>query len=275
MPHVPRSALRGLERLAVPAVDAINTRPTLKRVTRPMWRYVGKNFVTSLSSNLYRLYGTETLRSLEAPQGVIVVPNHRSFFDLFFTTAAMIDLAPHLAGQLMFPVRKDYFYDRLPGLLLNLTLTSGSMWPPIFRDDRKSALNAIAMQQLGQAMRKGAVVGIHPEGTRGRGPDPYAIGRIRPGLGQLVIAAHPDAIVLPTWILGMSNSFFETVSRNFYAPGKRGEPVRIWYGTPIRSGDLVRTHGDDAMAITEAVMREVVALGEQDRQERLRDPSPV
>lgn len=275
MPRVPRSALRGLERLAVPTVDAINTQPTFKRITRPMWRYVGKTFVTALSANLYRLHGTETLRAIDAPQGIIIVPNHRSFFDLFFATAAMIDVVPHLAGQLMFPVRKDYFYDRLPGLLLNLTLTSGSMWPPIFRDERKTALNAIAMQQLGHAMREGAVVGIHPEGKRGQGADPYVLGQAKPGLGQLVVAAHPDTVVLPTWILGMSNSFYETVSRNFRAPGHRGEPVRIWYGAPIRAGELVAAHGDDAMAITEAVMRAVAALGEQDREERLRDPSSI
>ena len=274
-PRAPRSALRGLERVAVPAVDAINTVPALKRFTRPMWRYFGKNFVTALSSNLYRLHGAESLRTLDAPQGIIVVPNHRSFFDLFFTTAAMIDAAPHLAGQMMFPVRKDYFYDRLPGLLLNLTLTSGSMWPPIFRDERKTELNTVAMQQLGHVMRKGAVVGIHPEGTRGQGPDPYTIGRILPGLGQLVLASHPDAIVLPTWILGMSNDVVEVVSRNFRAPGKRGEPVRIWYGAPIRAGDLVAAHGDDVMAITEAVMQKVTELGALDKDERARDPSSI
>lgn len=273
--RLPRAGLRGVERAAVPIVDAINTVPWVKATTWPIWRYGSKTFVMALSSRLYRLYGLEHIRAIDAPQGVILVPNHRSFFDLFFVASALVDTAPHVAGRMMFPVRKDYFYDRSLGLLLNLGLTAGSMWPPVFRDERRGDFNAIAMAQLGRVMRKGTIAGIHPEGQRGRGDDPYVLGKIRPGLGQVVAAAHPDALILPTWILGMSNDFFGTARRNYRPAGQRGEPVRIWFGAPLRAGDLVARYPDDPLALTQAVMAEVAALGERDRLERMRDPSPA
>ncbi len=273
--RLPRDGLRGVERAAVPIVDTINTVPWVKAATWPLWRYGSKAFVMALSARLYRLYGLEHIRDIDAPQGVILVPNHRSFFDLFFVASALVDTAPHVAGQMMFPVRKDYFYDRSLGLMLNLGLTAGSMWPPVFRDDRRGDFNAIAMAQLGRAMRKGTIAGIHPEGHRGRGDDPYVLGKIRPGLGQVVAAAHPDALILPTWILGMSNDFFGTARRNYRPAGQRGEPVRIWFGAPLRAGDLAARFPGDALGLTQAVMAEVAALGERDRLERMRDPSPA
>jgi 1-acyl-sn-glycerol-3-phosphate acyltransferase len=267
-PRMPVERLRGLERLAAPALDRLNGNTALKDFTRPFWRYVGKNFVTSLSANLYELHGLEHVRELIAPEGVVVVANHRSFFDLFFTAAVLVDHAPQLARRMIFPVRKNYFYDTLPGLLLNLTITSGSMWPPIFRDERKGELNPIAMAQIGAVMQRGTLVGIHPEGRRGVGPDPYELQPIKVGVGQLLNGAHPDVLVLPVFILGAGNDVLDVIRRNRRPPGQRGEPVRIRFGAPMRAGDLVADADGDPLRIAEATMAPVRALAAVDEATR-------
>ncbi len=270
--RLPRKRLRAVERLAVPVGDTINQWSWLKAATRPLWRYLGKNFVTILSKNLYEVHGAEHLRSVDAPGGIVLVANHRSFFDLFFTGATMIDTRASLIQRMIFPVRKDFFYDHPVGFFINVALTSASMWPPIFRDERRREFNPIAMAQIGRSMRKGTLCGIHPEGTRGNGPDPYALGKAKPGVGQLLLSASPDVMVQPAWILGMSNDFVGTAWRNFRPAGQRGEPVRICFGPAIRAGDLVERCGKDPQAIAEAIMEHVAALGELDRAHRAANP---
>jgi 1-acyl-sn-glycerol-3-phosphate acyltransferase len=272
-PALPSHLLRGVERIAAPALDAINRHVALKALTKPLWRYIGKNVVTTFSGNLYEVHGANHIRHLDAPAGIVLVANHRSFFDLFVTAAAIIDNAPHLTERMIFPVRKNYFYDTAPGLLLNLTLTSGSMWPPIFRDERKGVLNPMAMAQIGDVMRRGTLVGIHPEGRRGVGDDPYAFGSIKVGVGQLLNGAHPDVLVLPAFVLGAENDVFKLVRRNGRPAGKRGEPVRIRFGAPMRAGDLVDAAGGDEQAIADATMVPVAALGAIDRAERAVNPT--
>lgn len=270
--RLPRGSLRGLEKLAVPIADGVNQRAWLKASTRPIWRYLGKNFVTGLSKNLYELHGLEHLRAMAAPAGMVLIANHRSFFDLFFTAAVVLDERSDLVARMCFPVRKDFFFDHPLGLFINVALTSASMWPPIFRDDRRGEFNPIAMAQIGEVMRRGTLCGIHPEGTRGKGDDPYALGSAKPGIGQLLLASDPEVVVLPAWILGMSNDFIGTARRNFRPAGQRGEPVRIWYGEAMRAGDLVARCGDDPQAIAEAVMEPVAALGALDRAHRAANP---
>ncbi len=272
---MPRAELRGFERVAIPIADAIQTRPTLQRMARPLWRHGGKNFVGLLTSNLYRPHGLHHARELEAPEGTLLIANHRSFFDLYFISNLLIDEVEHLMGRILYPVRKDFFYDAPAGLALNLALTCGSMWPPIFRDARSSTLNPIAMRQVGAAMRRGTFVGLHPEGRRNHDGDPWTLSKLKPGLGQIVVASHPDVRVLPAFILGTDNDFWHTISRNRRPPGQRGEPVRIWFDAPLRCGDLVQAHGDDPMAITQAAMAKVQALAELDREAWLADPSDI
>lgn len=274
VPPLPRDQLRGFERLAVPLVETIHAFPGLREATRPLWRYGGKNFVGLLSSRLYHVHGLSHVTSLDAPAGVVLCCNHRSFFDLFFVTTVVIDAAPRLVGRPVFPVRKDYFYDHPFGLAINMLLSTGSMWPPVFRDERRGALNPIAMAQIGAIMQRGTFVGIHPEGRRGHGPDPYALGRIRPGVGHLLAAASPEVIVLPAWTLGADNDFLGTVRRNWQPAGRRGEPVRIWFGEPLRGGDLVASHGGDPQRMAESIMEHVARLGELDRAWRRDHPGP-
>jgi 1-acyl-sn-glycerol-3-phosphate acyltransferase len=264
-PLLPRRALRGFERVSVPLLEAINRSPRFKDATRPTWRWGGANFVLFFSRNLYEVHGFEHVERLSAPRGLLLAANHRSYFDLFFLASHVIEQAPHLTRRPIFPVRKDFFVDHPVGFGLNLLLSSGSMWPPIFRDERRTELNPVAMAQVGAALQAGTFCGIHPEGTRGRGPDPYQLGRAKPGIGHVLLAADPEVRLLPAWILGMSNDFVATARRNFRAEGQRGEAVRMWFGAPLTAAELVARGGGEPQAIAEAVLAEIRALGELDR----------
>lgn len=272
MPRLDRTLLRGVERAAVPTLELVNSSRALKALTYPFWHFGSRKFVTTLSGRLYEPHGLDYVRELQAPSGVVMIANHRSFFDLFFTAACAVDAVPSFCTQMVFPVRKDFFYDTVPGLLLNLTLTFGSMWPPIFRDERKGVLNPAAMDQLGAALRRGTLCGIHPEGTRGRGDDPWMLGDAKAGVGHLLRSAAPDVMVLPTFILGVSSDFTATARRNFRPKGQRGEPVRIWFGPPCRAEDLVAAGGGSPQGIAEAATEKIRLLAEQDRQSWMARP---
>ena len=50
---------------------------------------------------------------------------------------------------------------------------------------------------------------MHPEGTRGKGPDPYEFLPAQPGVGKLALVAQP--IVIPAFILGLGNNIVEDI----------------------------------------------------------------
>lgn len=258
---LPREHLSRLERVSVSLLEWVNRSP--RRKSR-FHRVIGHNdsrFIRFITRNLWELHGLENTR-IPAERGMILVSNHRSFFDMYIS-CTVLHFRSELAGRLFFPVRAKFFYDRVLGMLLNMGISGGSMWPPIFRDPSRRHLNPLGFKQLAAVLGPGAVVGIHPEGKRGKGPDPYTLLPCRPGLGRLVEVCHPDTVVLPYFIVGLSNSFLTEVRRNFRKPGTRGEPVRIWYGEAMTAGELQAL--GDAQVITDAVMDKVRGLGEKDR----------
>jgi 1-acyl-sn-glycerol-3-phosphate acyltransferase len=118
------------------------------------------------------------------------------------------------------------------------------------------------MRQLSQVLGPGAVVGFHPEGTRNKGTDRYTLVGSRPGVGRLIQQCHPDVVVLPYFIIGMTNDFIGEVKPGL-VNGPPVEDVRILFGTPKRAGELAPQ--GTAQVITDRLMAEVQALGLQDR----------
>ncbi len=201
-PRIPRDQLEGLERVLVPLGDWINESPTAKSMIQVYMRHVPGAFVESVLSHRWQPDGLEKLQNLHAERGAILVSNHRSFFDMF-ATGALFYRRLGLFERLYFPVRAPFWYTNALGALINLGLAGYSMWPPVFRDDRRRhVLNPIGIDQLLNALREpNACVGIHPEGARNKSADPWALMPARPGVGQLVRRAHPDTVVIPFFIL--------------------------------------------------------------------------
>jgi 1-acyl-sn-glycerol-3-phosphate acyltransferase len=106
------------------------------------------------------------------------------------------------------------------------------------------------------ASKRGAVMGYHPEGTRGKGPDPYEFLPARPGIGEIILNCHPDTLVLPFFILGPSSDLMTDIRlrKKPDAP-----PIRISFGELIRCEDLGEGRG--ALAISESLMDTIHALG--------------
>ncbi len=261
-PQMPRHRLRPVERLAVTVLDGLNLTPAAKDAVQWAVRNVSARWVRACTRNLVTIDGMDHVATLAPPAGVILVANHRSFFDMYVVSAFLYERARFLR-RLYFPVRTTFFYESPLGVLINLGISGGAMWPPVFRDARRTTLNPIGLQQLRHVLAQpGAVVGMHPEGTRGKGPDPWALLPAKPGLGELVAAVPDDVVIVPLFVIGLRNAFAGQVLSNFGIGEAR--PVRIRFGTPLTAGEA-RALGSDAGAVSRALMEKVAALAAEDR----------
>jgi 1-acyl-sn-glycerol-3-phosphate acyltransferase len=262
-PKLPRDQLRGLERLSIPLGDAINSIGWIKNIIQVFGRYISTGWITLVTRNLLELHDIEPLQTLKPPRGVILVANHRTFWDMFVASAVLYRHVPWMQ-RIVFPVRAKFFYTNVFGVLLNASIAVFSMWPPVFRDERKPLLNPTSVQQMSWVLaRKGTVLGMHPEGTRNKGDDPYTFLSSKPGVGYLIKDAHPDTLIVPYFLNGMSNDIAGEIRRNFRKEGERGESFRFWWGSPIRVGDLDRSK--PARDLASDILLVIGELAERDR----------
>ncbi|MGE0327179.1 MAG: lysophospholipid acyltransferase family protein [Polyangiaceae bacterium] len=183
----------------------------------------------------YRVRGEEVLASFKPEDRVLLVANHRSFFDFFVVTFINVTRSS-LGRRAFFPVRSTFFYEHPLGGLVNLLMSGMMMYPPVFRDRKHLRFNLLALRRLVDELKvPGTVVGIHPEGTRGKGPDPYELLPAQFGVGRVALEAK-GARVIPIFIVGMSSNLpLETV-RNWFAAD--AYPIDIEFGPDIELDDL-------------------------------------
>jgi len=81
------------------------------------------------------------------------------------------------------------------------------------------------------------VLGMHPEGTRGKGPDPYKFLPAQPGVGKLALVGKPT--VVPAFIHGLGNNVVQDVAQNFGKLAKRDNAVITVFGKPVDYTDLL------------------------------------
>jgi 1-acyl-sn-glycerol-3-phosphate acyltransferase len=194
------------------------------------------NLVRTTTERRVRVEGLEHIAGLHPRQSVVLVSNHRSFFD-FYVIAALLFLHSRASRNTLFPVRANFFYTNPLGPLVNGLMSGMQMFPPLLRDDRGRHFNRLSMARLARELRRpGTVVGIHPEGTRGKGPDPYQLRRARPGVGQLALDV-PEAPIIPVFILGMSNRIYREAWRNWVTPARF--PIDVRFGPPVDLRDLL------------------------------------
>jgi 1-acyl-sn-glycerol-3-phosphate acyltransferase len=257
--------LTPFERAVLRLCRFANENPTAKHVQRLHHRYVGGPFVRAMTGRSLRIEGLAEVCALDPPGGVLLCANHRSFFDQYVIAAQLEGKAPWMQ-RLFFPVRSNYFYETVGGVLINAAIGGLVMYPPIFRDARKSDWNKSAMESIAGLLRQpGNVVGMHPEGTRGKGPDPYELLPAQPGVGQVIMRARPT--VLPIWINGMGNDVVRQIANNFT---RRPEEVVILFGQPVEFGDLLGGTPRPAQykRVADRVRNEIIKLGERARAQR-------
>jgi 1-acyl-sn-glycerol-3-phosphate acyltransferase len=233
-------------------------------------RVLGAGWIHLSTYNLMRVYGLEHVESVSHKRPLLLVANHRSFFDMYVVSTVLFRRT-RWRKQLFFPVRGRFFYDTVGGLFVNLVMGWWSMFPPFFAGGEnpkieKREFDKFSMRLLAHLCREGAgnVIGFHPEGTRNKGDDPYSYLRPQPGVGKLIKDARPQ--VVPVFIAGLGNDLARQVTGNW----RGGEPVRVRFGPALdfsefyERRDSVRTYKE----IADFCMSKIAELGEEDRASR-------
>jgi 1-acyl-sn-glycerol-3-phosphate acyltransferase len=259
---VPDAPLTRFERTVLAVCRFANANPTAKAAQRAYQRFVGGPFVRAVMAKRLHIEGLDEAGALDPPGGVLVCANHRTFFDLFIIAAELETHVPWMR-RLYFPVRSNYFYETWGGFAVNAAVGGLVMYPPIFRDAKKSDWNKAALDEIAAFLSaKGSIVGMHPEGTRGKGPDPYQMLPAQPGVGQIIMRSRPT--VLPVWINGMSNDFRHEVTSRFR---KNCPPIILIVGEPVDFGTLLDGTPRPAQykRVADRVRAEILRLGERER----------
>lgn len=253
------------ERGSFALADFVNSNRLAKQTAQRFLGSIGAAWVYYCSRNLIHLVGLDHLRDLHPPRGLLLASNHRSLFDQYVISCWLFRTT-RLLQRVYFPVRSDFFYERPLGVVLSFVMSALAMYPPVFRDPQKRDFNSYSVRRMIQILEQpGSVVGVHPEGTRNKGDDPYALLRAQPGIGKLILEARP--MVVPIFINGLCNNFLAQVQGNFDG---RGEPVIIVFGEPLdltafyARGTRLRVQKEVADHVLEAIAR----LGEQEREYR-------
>jgi 1-acyl-sn-glycerol-3-phosphate acyltransferase len=259
-------ALTPFERFAFRFVRRMN-QGAWKRFWTWCQSTLGAGWIHLSTYNIMNVYGLEHVEAAAHDRPLLLVANHRSFFDMYAVSTVLF-YNTRWPKRLYFPVRGRFFYQSPLGLLVNLIMGWWSMYPPFFATGdhpipEKRAFDKFSFEVLTDLARSGAgnIIGFHPEGTRNKGDDPYSFLRAQPGVGKLILEAKPQ--VIPVFIAGLCNSLPKQVARNW----NREEVIRIHFGELLdlsehfTKPDRLRTHKE----IADAVMAKIAELGEKDR----------
>ncbi len=227
-------------------------------------RHVGATWIHVCTKNLMHVYGAERLPELDPRQSYICVANHRSFFDLYVVTAHLVRQGmPH---RILFPVRSRFFYDQPFGLFVNGVMSFFAMYPPIFRERKRTPLNVASLDELVWMLKRGGVfAGIHPEGTRKLDDDPYSFLPAQPGVGRVIHGSR--STVIPVFVNGLINDLKRQVASNF---DRTGQSINVVFGDPLNVSELLERPGSPRVykAITDRVMETIGQLGQEERRIR-------
>jgi len=237
----------------------------LKRLMTFFQRYIGSLWIIISTYNLMKVFGLENFEKTDPTRPVLLVANHRSFFDMYVVSTTIFRKTDRKFA-LYFPVRAKFFYDSPLGWMVNLIMGWFSMYPPFFREANEPAkreFDKFSLRRLVQicSENKPNVIGFHPEGKRNLNDNPYEFLPAQPGIGKVILSAHPQ--VVPVFIAGLGNDLPKQVLGNW----RGGEKVRIWFGDPIdlsafyEKRDSLRTHKE----IADFLMLKIGELADQDK----------
>lgn len=228
--------LRPLERAAFEIADFF-ARPALTPLSAGWNSAFMGGLIYSCGGRRMKIHGLEQFASMGKKDSVLLVANHRSFFD-FFSITAILYWRTKLTKRIFFPVRQNFFYDNPAGPLVNAIMSGMRMFPPVMRDKEKRGFNNYVLARCIEELNRediGTVLGIHPEGTRNKGTDPYSFLPAQPGVGRVALGAT-RAKVIPVFALGMGQSILGEMKWNAFTPHEH--PVDMYFGDPIDFSDL-------------------------------------
>jgi len=224
--------LTRFEKLAIRLAAATNEHPVGQYLQDHFLRGVTYPWVRLGLANRSLFEGIDDVVALRPSRGVLVASNHRSFFDQYAILLGLYLTGAPWVKRINFPVRANFFYEHPLGMLVNWGVAAGAMYPPVFRQRERAAANKATVDKLVAMLdQPGTVIGLHPEGTRNKGDDPYAMLPAMPGIGQIALQAKPLAI--PIWIGGLENDFVREFRANWKPGIRRVRPIIAIFGKPI------------------------------------------
>ncbi len=229
-------------------------------------RHIGSLWIYIATYNLMNVFGIENVENSDSSRPLVLVANHRSFFDLY-TVSSVIFRRTKRPIKLYFPVRAKFFYDNPIGWFVNLVMGWWSMYPPFFREEgegEKRLFDKFSVRELVRISSdgEGHIIGFHPEGKRNLNDDPYSFLPAQPGVGKVIVNANPQ--VIPVFVAGLGNDLPKQILGNWTG----GENVRIWFGEQV---DISQFQGKrDSLRIQKEIadflMTKIAELGERDRE---------
>ena len=258
----PRELLRWRERFAV-RVGVLINRPGILREISVWW---GKRFtcyiLRKISGHRWRHHNIEHIDAIETRRPLLVVSNHRTFFDMYVGITALRWFTQDRLGRYVaFPVRAPFFYERIIGVFVNLLFAGGVMWPPVFRGSKRGELNPVTVKLMQKLLKQERVCfGFHPEGRRSKSSDIYQLEPPKRGVGDLIQGADDELCILPLFISGLSGD----MKREWRLRKQRDVSdiqIELYWGAPKRPSD----YQGDSMEIARAVHADIQALGDQAR----------
>ena len=256
--------LTPLERAQIRFIRASLRPGLLDRALRFLQGSVGQWWIRTATDRLRHVHGVDRLPAWDCSGSIVCVANHRSLFDLYVTAAELVSRGlPH---RLLFPVRSEFFYDHPLGPFVNFAMSFFAMYPPIFRDKKRAALNVAGLDELASLLAGGGFfVGIHPEGTRKKDDDPYTLLPAQSGVGRVIRKARVP--VVPVFVNGLCNDLVRQVAGGLAGTGT---PIHIVFGAPIEFGALLDAPENPRTyrLIAERCAQEIGKLGQEERRLR-------
>jgi 1-acyl-sn-glycerol-3-phosphate acyltransferase len=235
---VARAELTRIEQMAIRLAAVTNNHPVGQFLQDRFLRGVSYTWVRAGLARRCLFDGLDGLIARQPERGVLLASNHRSFFDQYAMLLALYLTGTPWCRRINFPVRANFFYEHPLGILVNWGVAAGVMYPPVFRQRERAEANKRTVDQLVSMLQQpGTVIGVHPEGTRGKGPDPYEMLPAMPGIGQIALQAKP--MVIPAFVMGLGNDFLVELRDNFRADIRQTRPVIAVFGEPVDLGPFL------------------------------------
>ena len=232
-------------------------------------RHFSYNWIKPFISKRILAHGLDHYKAHPPAHAVIAAANHRSFFDAYIYTLTLWAADLGWPKNLRFPVRSNFFYDNPVGVFVNYFISGGAMYPPVFRDPAKTKENQMSFDDIISFLKLDkSLVGVHPEGRRNKGDDPYSFLPAQPGIGKIVVSS--DATVIPIFVNGASNDFIDTMGKGLKKGTRQTDPVIVVYGKPV---DVSQFKSQKARAsvykkCSDHILEHIAACGETEKRLR-------
>ena len=259
------SVLNSIEKIGFRLTDRMN-KGWVKRLMTFFQRHLGSLWIQLATYNLMQVEGLGNFERTTPDKPVLIVANHRSFFDMY-VISAMLFRRTQRRMTLFFPVRAKFFYTSPLGWLVNFLMGWFAMYPPFFREERdaeKREFDKFSLRRLIDLCANGKhhVIGFHPEGKRNFNQNPGEFLPAQPGVGKIIMAAKPQ--VVPVFVTGLGNDLFKQVLGNW----RGGEKITVRFGAPLdlsefyEKRDSLRTHKEIADFLMQKIGELAVGNGE-------------